>query len=154
MPTEPTRDSEVNRRTIDRLNQFLRHELAAAATYERALRHLHEPLTREVLTKNRHSHATRAVMLAQEVEREGGRAARKAGAWGTLATIVEESAALLGTRAVLKVLREGEAAGLDSYLGGVNKLAPAAAEAVRRDALPEQQLCLRRIEERVGANPS
>jgi hypothetical protein len=142
MQTEQHADSA----TVRVLNRMVRGELAAAAAYDQALTHIDHPEDRMALEQNRESHATRAVMLGQLVEREGGTPAHHAGPLGVVAQLVERGAAFVGRNTLLRALREAELSGLDSYATNVKTLPANAAEEVVEHALIEQQLSLNRIE--------
>jgi demethoxyubiquinone hydroxylase (CLK1/Coq7/Cat5 family) len=139
--------------TLRALNRLLRGELAAAATYEKALGHVASPLWRTALEQNRMSHADRVVMLSQQVSERGGEPVHTAGAWGTLAKMVEGGASLLSEKTVLRVLREGEAAGLETYIGDLKVVDAAAAETLRDHAIVEQQRTLLRLDDMLKEQP-
>lgn len=100
---------------LSALDKLLRGELAAAATYEQAERHLDDPATRPLLAQIRASHSTRAVMLAQLVRKAGADPSETAGPWGAFTKLVEQTAAVIGDQALLKVLLEGEKHGTAMY---------------------------------------
>ena len=101
------------------LNELLRDELAAIETYRHALEkmrknHGHEPRFQQ-LTEVLHDHEQSASKLRDLVQRMGGTAANDAGPWGTWANTVLGAASLLGDKAALRALREGEESGVKDY---------------------------------------
>ena len=98
-------DTELALKSLDRL---LRLELAAAVSYETALKHVRSSDLRCDLELNRTSHATRVSTLGTMVRERGGTPAQEAGPWLALANLVQAGAALFGDDALRKTLREGE----------------------------------------------
>ena len=101
------------------LNELLRDELAAIETYRHAIAkmrksHGHDPRFQQ-LTDMLHDHEQAAGKLRDLVQRIGGTAANDAGPWGTWANTVLGAASLLGDKAALRALREGEESGVKDY---------------------------------------
>jgi bacterioferritin (cytochrome b1) len=101
------------------LNELLRDELAAIETYRHAIdrnRKAHGQDARfQKLTDMLHDHEEAAARLRDLVQRMGGTAVRGAGTWGTWANTVLGAASLLGDKAALRALREGEESGVKDY---------------------------------------
>lgn len=133
------------------LNRLLRTELAAAAVYEKALTHVDDPADRKVLQENRTSHATRAVMLGQVIERQGGKPVHRAGPLSFIGKLLEAGASMLGRDALMRSLREAEALSLEAYLTNVKQLDAESAEEVSQYGLLEQQHALNRVAARSRA---
>lgn len=128
------------------LDKLLRDELAAAATYEQALNHVEDPAAQPELEKNRESHVSRAVMLAQLVREAGGTPAETAGPWGTFTKLVERTAAVISPEAVLEVLREGEKHSTNLYVREMTSLDGAQLKKVQDHGLAEQKATEGRID--------
>lgn len=136
---ENLKNPPIDSRTAAELNRFVKAELAAAATYERALGHVDRAETRTVFEQNRRSHADRSVAIAQLVAAHGAVPANKAGPWGALAKLVEAGASMIGERAIIKTLHEGEAVALGRYLEAIDDLDPVTLEVINGTVLPQQQ---------------
>jgi hypothetical protein len=100
---------------VKHLNQLLKGELAAAASYDNALEHVANPRVRTRLEQNRRSHVDRVVLIAQLIREAGGEPVQTAGTWGAIAKLYERGAALLGEHMLLRALHEGERAWGDMY---------------------------------------
>lgn len=103
---------------IETINKLLKGELAAVESYQQALDKLRQDVSlgeSEHLRPIYQDHKI-AVSSLQTLSRSlGGTPAETSGAWGTWATLVLESASILGNRTALKTLREGENSGVDDY---------------------------------------
>jgi len=131
----------------DLLDRSLRGELAAASTYEQAQDHVEGSKLHSILEKNRESHATRAVALAQMVRRKGQKPSQEAGAWGAFTLLVERGASFVGEDALLQVLHEGEMMLTATYETRAKDLDEASAADFRRHVLDPQRECQRRLAE-------
>ncbi len=131
----------------DLLDRSLRGELAAAATYEQAMHHVQGPRLRTLVEKNRRSHTTRAVALAQMIRRQGETPSSEAGAWGAFTLLVERGAALISETAILEVIHEGEMLLTATYEARAKDLDEASAQSFRRHVIEPQRQCQRRLAE-------
>ncbi|HVU05775.1 MAG TPA: DUF2383 domain-containing protein, partial [Polyangiaceae bacterium] len=105
----------TNADTVKHLNSFLRGELSAVETYRQAIGKLDGFPHRKTLEDCSRSHQQRATVLEQEILRRGGQPAKDSGIWGSFATLVEGGAAMLGNKAAISALEEGEDHGRDDY---------------------------------------
>jgi hypothetical protein len=124
--------------TIRTLDTFLRAELAAAATYETARPHIKGTELTIAAEKNRASHVTRAVVIAQELERCGERPRSTAGAWGSFTKALARLAAFFGEGTLAALLRELERNTLEVYNQGLAHIDAEAREVVVDHLLAEQ----------------
>lgn len=124
--------------TVDQLNSFLRGELSAVETYRQALSKLSDSTHRAVLEQCAVSHQERADLLTQEIRRLGGDPAESSGAWGTFAKLVTGGAKVLGEKAAIAALEEGEDHGRNDYQRDVGALEASARRLVEAQILPEQ----------------
>lgn len=103
----------------DTVNRLLRNELSSVETYRQALDRFrqdfgHVAAFQELDTLYRdHEDAVR--ILETQVEQLGGVPVPDSGVWGSWAKLVMGSAELLGEKAALKALREGEESGAKDY---------------------------------------
>ena len=127
-------------KNIKHLNSFLRGELSAVQTYDQAIEKMRqeEPTLTEELRACRESHRRRVDELTREVRRLGGEPSTDSGVWGSFAKIVEGGAKLLGKKAAIAALEEGEDHGRNDYERDVNDLDPACRDFVRQKLIPEQ----------------
>jgi uncharacterized protein (TIGR02284 family) len=86
-----------------------------------------------------HAHEVRAQRLRQVVSSLGGKPSDSSGPWGTFAKLVEGTAKLLGAKAAIAALEEGEDHGLKEYRSQIGKLDATARQTVLEDLLPGQQ---------------
>ena len=103
----------------DELNSSLRGELAAIETYRQALEksrseHGNDPKFQQ-LEKMLRNHEQAATQLQSLIQQNGGEPDTDSGAWGTWANTVMGASRLLGDRAALKALKEGEESGIKQY---------------------------------------
>lgn len=105
--------------TWDELNKCLRSELSAVETYQQALDKERQEFGQEVefqeLSSILTDHQQAASQLEAQVQRMGGTPTHDSGAWGTWSKLVMGTAKLLGDKAALKALKEGEESGLKDY---------------------------------------
>ena len=110
----------------DELNELLRDELAAIETYRHAIdrnRKAHGQDVRfQQLTDMMHDHEQAAARLRDLVQRMGGTAVSSAGPWGTWANAVLGAASLLGDKAALRALKEGEESGVKDYRAALQEV--------------------------------
>ncbi|EGW20496.1 DUF2383 domain-containing protein [Methylobacter tundripaludum] len=103
---------------IETLNKLLKNELSATETYQQAVDKLKENVTlgeSEHLQPVYEAHKDAVSSLQALIHRLGGIPCEDSGAWGTWAKIVLEGANMLGKKAALKALQEGEKSGADDY---------------------------------------
>lgn len=103
----------------DDLNSCLRGELAAIETYRQALdksrsQYGSDPKFQQ-LEKMLRDHEQAATELQSLVRQKGGEPDTDSGAWGAWSNTVMGTARLLGDRAALKALKEGEESGIKQY---------------------------------------
>lgn len=129
----------TNEITLKGLNDLLKDEMAAVETYNQALGKLSQDLTARVdLEQCRASHSERARRLEEIIRGLGGNPTKRTGLWGTLAKLIQGGAQILGAKAAITALEEGEDHWLRSYQDSLNKLEPATARMVRDELLPAQ----------------
>jgi hypothetical protein len=104
---------------VEALNSCLRSELSAIETYEQALQknraHYADNVNFERLTQILSDHRDAAAKLRSIIQQQGGTPSSDSGAWGTWSRTVMGAAKLLGDKAALKALKEGEESGLKEY---------------------------------------
>ncbi len=128
------------RTSIDQLNSFLRGEMSAVETYQMALDKLGEISTaRDELLVNLKSHQDRVMMLQDAITALGGTPASGSGPWGAFAKVVEGGAKVLGEKAAIAALEEGEDHGLADYRSDIDKVEPAHRAMIQDQLLPLQE---------------
>jgi hypothetical protein len=124
---------------IDKLNDFLKSEIAAVETYAQAIEKSAQAPALARLVELRQSHATRARLLRERIVALGGVPAEGSGVWGGFAKLVEGGAKTFGEKAALSALEEGEDKGLQEYRDEMDDLSDASRQFVASMILPEQQ---------------
>ena len=124
---------------LETLNELLRGEMAAIETYRQALEAVEEGEPAETLRALRRHHRDAADVLWHHVEAHGGQPSEGSGAWGTFAKAVEGTARLLGNRAAVKALKEGEEHGLHKYEEALRGGLPLDCELLIRETLLPRQ---------------
>lgn len=101
-----------------RLNKLLRAEISAVETYQQALDKLRgEPQTGELqqIASICEDHRDLANKLRERILQQGGRPTEDSGAWGSWSKMVMGAVKLLGDKAALTALRQGEENGIEDY---------------------------------------
>ncbi len=124
---------------IKQLNSFLRGELSAVETYGQALEKLAQSQVQSELSECRISHSRRVDLLRKYISDIGGSPADSSGVWGGFAKLVEGGAKMLGDKAAIAAIEEGEDHGREDYRRGLDDLTPPARAFVSGRLLPEQE---------------
>jgi len=93
---------------------------------------------RDELLSNLKSHQDRVLALRDAIVALGGMPAKSSGPWGSFAKAVEGAAKVLGDKAAVAALEEGEDHGLKDYRGERDELGPECQSVIGR-LLPMQQ---------------
>ena len=127
-------------KNVEALSRLLRGEMSAVETYDQALKKLNDDaaIIRE-LTRCRSSHQDRVDMLRGEVSRFGGQPPNGSGPWGAFAKLVEGGAKMLGKKAAIAALEEGEDHGLKQYREDLAKLDASVRSTLEARLLSEQE---------------
>ncbi|MBC7978781.1 MAG: DUF2383 domain-containing protein [Myxococcales bacterium] len=126
--------------SIDKLNQFLRGEISAVETYRMALEKMEPTSTaRSELDACMQSHQQRVTLLREAIVTAGGTPSEGSGPWGVFAKVVEGGARMLGDKAAVAALEEGEDHGVKDYKSDVNDLDMSARTLITSRIAPEQQ---------------
>ncbi len=136
MSTTTSTKSEINT-----LNSLLRGELAAVATYEMALKSFDGPAAADAdqLLRFASEHRRSAETLKATVSALGATPDETAGIWGAVTRMVQGSANLLGDRAAVKSLLEGEEHGLMEYAKAVESVQPEIRGVIQHELIPRQR---------------
>jgi demethoxyubiquinone hydroxylase (CLK1/Coq7/Cat5 family) len=124
---------------VETFNSFLRGELSAVETYRQAIGHISDEALRSQLEACQRDHEQRVTAIRERVEKLGGTPAESSGLWGIFAKVVEGGAALLGEKAAVQVLEEGEDHGLADYERDAEQVHGDARRFVRMELLPAQK---------------
>jgi hypothetical protein len=126
--------------TIDRLNSFLRDELAAVETYREALQGRSVPVGKYEVTLCRRSHEARARALRDQIATLGGLPASSSGMRGAWERLVERGAIALEDQMAVRVLERGEDQLLHDYRVRVRDAEPAVRTFLETKILREEVL--------------
>jgi CBS domain-containing protein len=99
---------------VARANVLIKDELAAVETYRMAISRATGGTAAE-LRRLGNEHERAATLLQEKLAERGIEPATRSGLWGGWARLVEGAAALLGEKAAIKVLKEGEEHGIKDY---------------------------------------
>jgi demethoxyubiquinone hydroxylase (CLK1/Coq7/Cat5 family) len=130
---------------IDKLNEFLRGEIAAVETYEQVIGRLQESDHRGQLERCKRSHQMRVLAIRQRIMEAGGRPAQSPGMWGAFSKLIEGGAGMIGEKAALAALEEGEDHGLRVYRDDVRELGASSRRFVETELLPAQEATQRSL---------
>jgi uncharacterized protein (TIGR02284 family) len=130
--------------TVDEMNKLLRSELSAVETYQQALEKERQKFGHETefqqLNAILSEHQQAASQLRTQIQQLGGTPVQDSGAWGTWSKIVMGAAKLMGDKAALKALKEGEESGLKEYQEVLqDTTTPPEVKTVINSLLPKQQ---------------
>ncbi|MDO9269186.1 MAG: DUF2383 domain-containing protein [Methylobacter sp.] len=103
---------------IETIDKLLKDELAATETYQQVLDKFREDVSfgeTSYLMPIYEDHKEAVSSLQEQASQLGGIPSEDSGVWGTWAEIVQGGANLLGQKAALKALQEGEKSGADDY---------------------------------------
>ena len=139
MQTNPHVQAQMSDAGIDKLQECLRLERSAMETYELALGHVSHVGMHSVLQQILASHAVRADRISARLTTLGAEVPEGSGAWGALAKALQAGADLLGDRAALTTLKEGEDHALGLYVEDLASTDPALRQIVDTELLPEQR---------------
>ena len=126
--------------TIDRLNSFLRDELAAVETYREALQGRSVSSGKAELKLCQHSHEARARALRDQIATLGGNPASTSGMRGAWERLVERGAAAIEDQMAFRVLEQGEDHLLHDYRARVRDAEPAVRTFLETKILREEVL--------------
>jgi uncharacterized protein (TIGR02284 family) len=134
------------------LNKYLRNELSVIETYQQALEKERQKLGHETefqqLNAILSEHQQAASQLRTHIQQLGGTPVQDSGAWGTWSKIVMGAATLLGDKAALKALKEGEESRLKEYQEALQDTdTPPEVKTVINSLLPKQQAHIRTLDE-------
>jgi len=136
----------------DEMNKLLRSELSAVETYQQALEKEQQKFGHETefqrLNAILSEHQQAASQLSTQIQQLGGTPVQDSGAWGTWSKIVMGTAKLMGDKAALKALKEGEESGLKEYQEALQDAdTPPEVKTVINNLLPKQQAHIRTLDE-------
>lgn len=144
---------------VTTIEKLLKDELSATVTYQKALEELGFPggqFMRNSITPMLADHKEAVSQLREQMVKLGGTPPRVSGAWGSWPELVLENKELLGKRAALKVLIEGEIKAETSYNEVLKDptLSPDFRSMIETKLLPNQQLHIRSLDRVMEAIPA
>ncbi|WP_224248503.1 DUF2383 domain-containing protein [Hyalangium gracile] len=124
---------------VETLNSFLRGEISAVETYRQALGSISDERLRSMLEACQKDHEQRVTSIRERIEKLGGTPAEGSGPWGVFAKLIEGGASVLGEKAAIQALEEGEDHGLADYKRDLEQVHGDARRFVRMELLPAQK---------------
>lgn len=127
-----------NERVLGHLEALCRGELAAVETYNTALASASLGSYRAPLIQCQRSHQNRVHLLGWRIHLLGGTPPESSGAWGVFAKAIESAATVIGERAAILALEEGEDHGLNEYRSRLSELDTDTRDFILARVLPAQ----------------
>lgn len=131
--------SEVQTSNIHKLQELLRGEMSAVETYELALKSVNHVGLHRTLQELLVSHSRRLPKLREKLMGLGGEVPTSSGIWGTFAKVFQSGADLLGDRAAIAALEEGEDRGVALYDGDMAGFDAKTRKLIDIELAPEQR---------------
>ena len=133
-----TSDASKNEKSLSNLEALCRGELAAVETYNTALASASLGHFRPQLIQCQRSHQNRVHLLGWRIHLLGGTPPESSGAWGAFAKAVEGAATIIGEKAAIATLEEGEDHGLNEYRSRLADLDRDTQDFIQARVLPAQ----------------
>jgi bacterioferritin (cytochrome b1) len=124
MQTNLYSETATKNTSVEKLEECLRVELSAVETYELALKSINHVGLHHTVQEILASHARRTELLTERIGRLGGDPPTSSGIWGAFAKVAQVGADLLGDRAAIAMLEEGEDRALKLYTDGLGDCDP------------------------------
>jgi demethoxyubiquinone hydroxylase (CLK1/Coq7/Cat5 family) len=124
---------------VETLNSFLRGEISAVETYRQAIGRISDDRLRSELEACQQDHEQRVATIRERIEKLGGKPSEGSGPWGVFAKAVQGGADLIGEKAAIQALEEGEDHGLADYQRDADQVHGDARRFVRMELLPAQK---------------
>lgn len=124
-------------KSVSHLNSLLRAEISAVETYQQAIPKV--TTSKNELVECERSHRQRVERLKGRILQLGGTPASGSGVWGSVAKLIEAGAKILGEKAAIAALEEGEDRGIKDYKGDMSDLDPDSKRLVEEELFPAQQ---------------
>jgi bacterioferritin (cytochrome b1) len=140
--------------TIDKLNTFLRDELAAIDMYEKALQGRSAFSGKSELSRCQRSHEARAQALRGKIASLGGTSATSSGLIGAWERLLEGVAVAVGADMAIRALEQGEDHVLRDYRKGIAEVDPEVRAFIEKSILPEEELTHRTLSDLKKRLPS
>ena len=128
----------TNEKSLSNLEALCRGELAAVETYNTALSSTSLGHFRPQLIQCQRSHQNRVHLLGWRIHLLGGTPPESSGAWGAFAKAIEGAATIIGEKAAIATLEEGEDHGLNEYRSRLSELDTDTQDFIVARVLPAQ----------------
>jgi hypothetical protein len=135
----PQHHHYASNNTAEKLQDILRAETSAVETYELALESVTHVGLHRALQQIHMSHVQRVEQVRTWLGGLGAESAKGSGAWGAFAKAFQAGADLLGGRAAIAALEQGEDRLLAIYTGDLSGIEPSSRSFIEADLLPEQR---------------
>ena len=125
----------------DNIKDLVKGERAAVETYKQVFEKYGTDATIDKLREVSADHKKTMMTLEDIANKKGISFSSDSGAWGSWAKVVTGSAKMLGEKAALKALKEGEEHGLKQYKDALDSddLPVEVRTAIKQDFIPSQQ---------------
>lgn len=139
MQSITTTKTEIQSSNVTKLQELVRGEMSAVETYELALKSVNHVGLHRTLQEILVSHEKRIPQLREKIIALGGEAPTSSGVWGTFAKVFQAGADLLGDRAAIAALEEGEDRGVALYDGDMAGFDAGTRRLIDVELAPEQR---------------
>ena len=150
---EGSMDVSADGAVVRQLNSLLRGEISAAETYRMAIDKISkgdENASVGLLSEIQEEHGRAAQALRDRIRELGGEPSDSSGAWGAWATVVQGTSNLLGDKAAIKSLKEGEEHGLKDYNEAMDDVDTTSSELFMNQLIPSQQKHIRILDQMIN----
>jgi Domain of unknown function (DUF2383) len=139
----------MNENKVNSLNELLRGVLSAVETYNQVISSVDDSKLNLSLSQMRDEHQRVADTLETQIKSEAGIPSTGSGPWGIFAKAVTGGAKLIGTKASLEALTQGEKHGLSEYEEFIQKggIDLSTREMVESNLIPLQNKHIRELEQ-------
>ena len=132
-------NADTQNASIQKLQELLRGELSAVETYELALKSVSHVGLHRTLQEILVSHSRRIPQLREKITAMNGEPPQSSGIWGAFAKVFQVGADILGDRAAIGALEEGEDRGVEVYAEDMTGVDAKTRKLIEGDLLPEQR---------------
>lgn len=140
-----TPSTPASKHSIKQMNSFLRGEVSAVETYEKAIRQ--HPALEPLLDNALASHEQRVNALRHHIREIGGEPDTGSGAWGSFAKAVQTMAGKIGEDEAVSQLQDGERHGSKDYDRHYDDLDGHCKRFMTENVIPQQEQTLAKIDQ-------
>lgn len=138
MQPTTSRKAETQNASVQKLQELLRSEMSAVETYELALKSVTHVGLHRTLQEILVSHSRRIPQLREKIVGMNGEPVTSTGVWGAFAKAFQAGADILGDRAAIAALEDGEDKSVALYTGDMTGVDAKTRKLIDTELAPEQ----------------